>query len=221
MPSEAAAPAHVRLVAFHGTSSVFDAFDDEFIGTGTATEPNNRLGFYLTPDVTEALDYALCAAGGDEEQASVLAVTFTGRLGPALSVPITNFVEGDLYDRHDGHEVIAAFATAYAEHGMRMDPCEAFSDLRISLMSRYDALWIDTGETAMLCVLNPSALEISRTMTTREAKVLGDHIEDREAAGEYGLFGDEAGDVAASLLALSTVLASTPKISVKVPRPPA
>ena len=158
----------VSIVAFHGTSAEFDMFSMESIGRGTETEPNNRLGVYLTPSPAIALDYAQSSCFADEEKSKVLAVIFEGRLGPAFFSPIDDFVSGELHRMGDGHVISRAFACEYARalkaaedgNAVALDVCEIFSSLQVSMSKQFDALWVENGETPNLVVLNPSSLRI-------------------------------------------------------------
>lgn len=176
----------VSIVAFHGTSSDFDAFTEQSVGRGTDTEPNNRLGVYLTTCPVSASDYAMCASGDDESRATVLAVLFEGKLGPSFFSSSEQFVQGDLHDSMENHVIAQAFRQAHAlaqstaddgEDGdANYDPCEVFTALRASMRESFDALWIENGESPHLVVLNPSCLRIVHKLNNDQASELSDAI---------------------------------------------
>lgn len=175
----------VRIVAFHGTSHDFSEFDDKSIGQGAQSEPNNRLGVYLTPCPTEAFDFALSASARDESIAKVVAVVFEGRLGPAFFSPIDQFVEGDLHDSMEGHPIADAFREAHAkaasegdEDGDEVDRCKVFADLRTSMSQSFDALWIENGSTPHLVILNPTCLRITHKFNNQELQRLENAVYD-------------------------------------------
>lgn len=188
-------PEVVCIASFHGTASDFDRFDESSVGRGTETEPNNRLGVFLTQCPFEAQTYAENCAGYEPESAKVLAVVFTGRLAPSFFSQQDIFVSGDLHDCMEDHVISDHFREAHAlasataeETGedADVDACQVFSAIRDDLRQEFDALWIESGEIPYLCVLNPDCLHIAATLTSDQIKILGD-----DESFEFHHFGQE------------------------------
>jgi hypothetical protein len=47
-------------IAFHGTSSIFDTFDTNFLGSVTGCEVFQKDGFWFSNSYLEAKDYSFC-----------------------------------------------------------------------------------------------------------------------------------------------------------------
>lgn len=177
-------PEVVCIASFHGTACDFDKFDESSVGRGTETEPNNRLGVFLTQCPFEARGYAQNCAGVEPDSAKILTVVFKGRLAPAFYSSQDLFVSGDLHDCLDNHVIADHFREAHAlanaiaeETGedADVDACQVFSAIREQLRQEFDALWIESGETPYLCVLNPDCLHIAATLTADQVEALLDH----------------------------------------------
>lgn len=165
-------------VMFHGTASYFPAFNDKSLLNGCATEPNNRLGVWLTEDAFVAAEYAEIA-GAPPAFEGVLVIEVSVENVDAVCCNLIDFVGGDLSEKSGLGRLGEIFALHAHTFGDEFDRGQAFAEARKAYIDDgVEALWVDSGETPILAVFDPGNLSIRARLTSSEAKQLAEMIED-------------------------------------------
>lgn len=144
---------------------------------GCETEPNNRLGVWLTECPYDAANYSEIAGAGPDFR-GVLVLEVAVDKVDVVCCPLNDLVDGDIADR-DGLGILSdVFQEKLKSSGEDFDRGAAFSDARSRYMKQgVDAVWIDSGETPIMAVFDPAKIKICARLTCAEAEQLGELLE--------------------------------------------